>query len=392
MNRKERQVERYLQSLKHQRTREEEAELQRRSKARRQQQPKGKRRRKRDWVAEGDELPGTERMTRARGAVVRTRQDVPLVDMDLAAGDAPGLVDALVVGVAPGRVRLRLAEEEVVAVLADALARTQRSAVAVGDVARVGRLADGSLRVEAVAPRTSVLARPDPQNPALERVIAANVDRAAVVVSVRQPSFRARLLDRYLVALQRGGVEAVFCANKADLLEDAAARARIEAALEPYRALGCPALVTSAATGEGVDALRAELAGRTVVFVGQSGVGKSSLLNAVHPALGLSVGRVREGDGKGRHTTTTSSLFELPDGGGRLIDTPGVRGFGLFDLDLAELAAHFPEFDRFLATCRFGDCSHRQEPGCGVRDAAEAGAIPRARYDTYLRLRASLEG
>jgi len=392
VNRKEKQVERYLKASKHLRTREEEQELKRRSNQRRAARHEEKRIRKRDWVAEQDEVFETERMARSRGVPGSGGKDVPLVNMDESQSDAV-VAEALVVGVAPGRVRVCMDGAEATAILAEALARSQKSSVAVGDVALVERRGDEALRVRAIAARRSVLSRPDPAQPARERVIAANVDCAAVVIAVRRPSFRPRLFDRYLVALQRGGIEPVFCANKVDLLDDDAERTEIERALEPYRALGHLALLSSAETAEGLDDLRDALAGRTAVFVGQSGVGKSSLINALYPELGLDVGDVRRGDGKGRHTTTTSSLYDLPASAGsvRLIDTPGVRGFGLFDLDPAHLPAYFPEFERFLATCRFGDCTHRQEPSCGVRDAVEAGAVPRARYDTYLRLRASLE-
>ncbi|MCG8457205.1 MAG: ribosome small subunit-dependent GTPase A [Holophagales bacterium] len=276
-------------------------------------------------------------------------------------------------------------------VLPTALARDQRSRIAVGDRVRfVPRGED--FRVEELERRRTFLARPDPLHPRLQRLIAANVDAVVQVASIKRPALRPALVDRYLIAIQQGGAEPILCVNKIDLVPEA----EREEALEPlaaYRDLGLPWLLTSAETGEGVEALRQRLAGKTVAFVGHSGVGKSSLVNALAPEVGAAVGEVSRALDKGRHTTTRSSLYQLGgegDAGIEVIDTPGIRELGLLDLDAASLQAYFPDFAEHADTCRFHDCSHSHEPDCAVRTAADAGELPRARYATYLRILESL--
>jgi ribosome biogenesis GTPase / thiamine phosphate phosphatase len=303
---------------------------------------------------------------------------------------------ALVTGLAPGRARVRdvaVGEtEEFDADLDAALARTQRASVAVGDRVVLERRVGGRPRVVGVVERRSTIARADGTRAGAERVVAANVDRALVVAAAREPRLRPRLVDRYLIALEAGGVRPIVCVSKVDLVETAAERAEIEAILDEFRALEVPALCVSVESGEGLDDLRALVRGRTSVLVGQSGVGKSSLANGLFGALDLVTGRVRDGDGKGRHTTTASSLFEVDDAGTRLIDTPGVRSFGLVDVTRDSLESYFPDFDAARASCRFGDCSHVDEPNCGVRAAVESGDVPARRYEAYVRIRASLDG
>jgi ribosome biogenesis GTPase len=282
-----------------------------------------------------------------------------------------------------GRVLVLVDGEEVDVALGCELARTQQTSVAVGDRVELAEWGD-SLRAVAVAPRSSSLARPDPGNAGRERVLAANVDLAVVVLSVVSPPLRPALIDRFLVALEYGGVAPALCVNKADLL-DSEERKRVRTVLDPYRALEIPSLVVSAEQGEGLDELRALLEGRTCVFAGHSGVGKSSLLNALDPGRARATGRVREGDGKGRHTTTASALHEL-GGGTRVIDTPGIRSFGLWRLDADGLRRSFREFERHAPDCRFRDCTHVHEPGCAVIAASESGAIAPTRYAAYRRL------
>ena len=402
MDRKEKQVERYLKGMKRVRSQAEQKELGRRSNERKaQQRSKGRGRARsghaEDWLEDEDETVDYETIRRApkvtkaelaRSIAARAEDDVDAVEEAELVG--------LVVSLAPGRARVWIEAEdedgvgEFEAVLSDALAKTQRTSVAVGDELDLEVLADGSLRARGVLERRSRLARPDPQNPHVERVLAANVDVAVIVAAVRNPELRHRLIDRYLIAVQAGGIEPVVCANKADLADEDLRRDELDGRLEPYRALGVPVLYTSGETGEGVDALREELRGKTVVFVGQSGVGKSSLMNALVPELGLETGRVREGDGKGRHTTTSSTLLDV-GGGTRLIDTPGVRSFGLVDVTRASLDRYFPELEALRGGCRFRDCSHAHEPACAVRAAAEAGEVSAQRYDTYLRILGSIE-
>jgi ribosome biogenesis GTPase len=213
-----------------------------------------------------------------------------------------------------------------------------------------------------------------------------------IVVSVRSPPLHPRLIDRYLVAAEHGGAGTIIAVNKADLLDGPALEAELEK-LRPYRAAGIPVVVCKASPETGakdVDGLRALLAGKTCAFVGHSGVGKSSLANALHPDLRIETGAVRSQDLRGRHTTTASTMHRVPapDGGAgiRVIDTPGVRYFGLADITPDELRWMFPEFIDLAPDCRFANCTHDHEPGCAVRAAAEAGRIPAVRHETYLRL------
>lgn len=304
------------------------------------------------------------------------------------AADRGGARTGRVVAISSGSCRVLDGERAVDCVLPSELARDQRSAVAVGD--RVVYSAHGdSHRLRRVLPRSTVLSRPDPQNPRHERVIAANIDIAVHMESVVRPPLRPALIDRYQIAIARGGAEAAVCVNKMDLLATPEERRRELDKLVPYRELGLPILPCSAKTGEGIEELRALLAGRTAVFVGHSGVGKSSLLNALAPGLDADTGAVTRRSGTGRHTTTRSSLYRLADDI-RIIDTPGIREFGLWQLTEDELAAYFEDFGPHAECCRFNDCAHVHEPECGVRAAVEAGDLPAARYEAYLRIRASL--
>lgn len=268
------------------------------------------------------------------------------------------------------------------------IAAVQKSELAVGDRVVIRRREDGGV-ITTVLPRTTVLSRPDPLVPHRERVIACNIEAVVVVASVKAPPLHVRLIDRCLVAIQRSGAEPVLCINKLDLLETDEARRAETAKLDPYRPIGCPIVFTSAETGAGIDELRAALRGKRCVFVGHSGVGKSSILNALDPALGLLTRTISEASQRGRHTTTSASLFRLDDGT-EVIDTPGIRQFGLWKIERDELHRYFPEFEPFAAECRFRDCSHVVEPDCAVRDAAGDGRIAPPRFETYRRILATL--
>ena len=249
--------------------------------------------------------------------------------------------------------------------------------VVVGD--RVGFTPQHQVR--RILPRSTTLSRPDPGNPNIERIIAANVEVVVIVVSVSAPALRPGLIDRYLIAIEKGGASPVLCVNKSDLVQSAADLAP----LEPYRALGFPLFQCSVQTGDGVADVRDALGGKFCVLVGHSGVGKSSLLNALAPGVNAVTGKINEAHLKGRHTTTSSRLYRLANGA-RIIDTPGIREFGLWDLQPGELRAYFHEFDEFARGCTYSDCSHTHEPGCAVRGAVEAGLIAEARYSTYRNL------
>jgi len=264
----------------------------------------------------------------------------------------------------------------------DALQCKPKAGLAVGDFVDV----DEQGNIRCLRPRRTTLSRPDPNNPRLERVIAANMDVVVMVVSIRSPPLRPGLIDRYLIAIQKGKAEPVLCVNKVDLVESEDEYAP----LEPYRGLGIRTFLVSTRRDEGIAELRAALANRLAVFVGHSGVGKSSLINALKPDAGAVTGKISAIWNRGRHTTTGSTMYQMADGL-RMIDTPGVREFGLWKLTADELAGHFHDFDAPRAQCQFANCTHTHEPVCGVREAVEEGEVPRARYETYLRIRQTIE-
>ncbi|HEY3282856.1 MAG TPA: ribosome small subunit-dependent GTPase A [Armatimonadota bacterium] len=265
----------------------------------------------------------------------------------------------------------------------------QQTSVAVGDRIAFGPGPNGEPTLMAVEPRTSTLSRPDPMYRHIERVVAANMDVVVIVVSAKAPPLHPKLIDRYLIAVQRGGAEPLLCLNKVDQLEDERDRAKTYGKLEPYRQIGLRVVLCSAEQGDGVDDLRAALGGKRCVFVGHSGVGKSSLLNALHPELRILTREVSEGYGRGRHTTTASQLYALPNGT-EVIDTPGVREFGLWKLRREDVCWYFPEFVDAAEDCRYTDCSHTHEPQCGVKQALASGRISHTRYDSYQRILGSL--
>ncbi len=237
--------------------------------------------------------------------------------------------------------------------------------------------------VRGIAERRTWLSRPA-KGGGREQVLAANVDRLLVIAAAAEPTFKPGLVDRFLIAASVGGVTPMLVINKMDLVE-----AALEAAAL-YPELGVETHCVSAETGAGLDALRASLAQQTSVLAGHSGVGKSTLVNALDPRLRVLTQDVSAYSGRGRHTTTGARMYELQEGI-RIIDTPGIRALGLWDVSPAEVARYYPDLAEYAAQCRFRDCTHTHEPGCAVLAAVEAGAIARARYDSYLRVRGSLE-
>jgi len=261
--------------------------------------------------------------------------------------------------------------------------RRQTDLAAAGDRVRVRLLEDGSGMIEAVEPRQRVLSRRAPTaRGRVEQVIVANPDQAVFVFSCADPPPNFRVLDRFLVVAEREEIPAVICANKLDLVEARSARE----AFAVYGKIGYPVLFTSAVTGKGVGGLRKALRGKISVLSGPSGAGKTSLLNAVQPGLGLRTRAVREKTRKGHHTTVVPELLPL-EGGGYVADTPGLRSVGLWDIEPEELDAYFPEIRPLVRDCEFNDCTHLHEPGCAVIAAVEAGTIDPERYDSYCRMR-----
>jgi ribosome biogenesis GTPase / thiamine phosphate phosphatase len=294
---------------------------------------------------------------------------------------------AIVISVASGRCRVFRDGVEMDCLVPGEIAVRQKSALAVGD--RVIVESEGGInRLSAILPRHSVLARPDPLHKHRQRLIAANIDVVIHVVSVKAPPLRPRLIDRFLIAISRGGAQPVICVNKIDLLDEEERDIEL-ARLSAYRELGVPVIACSTKTGQGIDELRQTVEKKTAALVGHSGVGKSSILNALDTRLQLATNTLHR-RGTGRHTTTASTLYDFGDGT-YLIDTPGIREFGLWDLSRESLREYFPEFEDAAPYCRFNDCTHTHEPDCEVKERVEAGSLNRARYDTYVRLYDDLE-
>lgn len=254
--------------------------------------------------------------------------------------------------------------------------REQKSLVAVGDAVAILLDADGTGAIEEVKPRKSELIRHTPHSANVKHVIAANIDQMFAVVAADKADSSLLALDKMLAAGVMQNLRPVILVNKCDLAD-----ARL--LLGAYAACGFETLYVSAKTGAGLEGLRARLAGRISVFVGASGVGKSSVLNALEPGLGLRVGAT-DRKGEGRHTTTSASLLSVA--GGHVVDTPGLREFGLTNFNTDELSLFYPDFAPFRDKCKFALCTHRHEPKCAVRAAVEQGAIDPGRYERYLSL------
>ena len=236
--------------------------------------------------------------------------------------------------------------------------------------------------------RNSVLSRPDSQGQL--KPVAANIDQIIIVIAPL-PHPHANLIDRYLVAAETVGIEPVILLNKTDLLDSGDVDAeKIEAMLAVYPSLEYRLLRASCKSADGMAQLLAALENRTSVFVGQSGVGKSSLVNMLLPDTDLRVGALSESTNKGTHTTTTAQLFHLPLGG-TLIDSPGIREFGLWHMSRQDIEAGFREFWPYLGSCKFRDCIHEQEPGCALLEAAEAGNLSDRRLASYRHMVSSIE-
>ncbi len=298
--------------------------------------------------------------------------------------------EALVIRVDFGQCRLRLDDGSE----RDALVRGKLmgprkalgNAVVVGD--RVSWEAEDSrTMVHASLPRRNAFSRRASGERSEEQVVASNLDQVVLVASLLDPEFRAGLADRVLAQAEHAGIPARLVVNKVDLGDPAEA----QGILDDYAVAGTPGHTVCAKTGEGAEGLRHACVGRRSLFVGHSGVGKSTLLNTLFPELELKSGVVNAKTGRGRHTTTAAWLLE-PEPGLEVIDTPGVRTFGLWGIGARDLEQAYVEFRRHLGTCRFRDCQHRAEPGCALRAAVAAHEVSRRRYESFLKPRRSSRG
>ncbi|AZI14211.1 small ribosomal subunit biogenesis GTPase RsgA [Avibacterium paragallinarum] len=239
--------------------------------------------------------------------------------------------------------------------------------------------------IEAIHPRKNEITRPDYYDGL--KVIAANIDRI-IIVSAVVPELSLNIIDRYLVVCENANIPAVILLNKVDLLSEEQ-RQQVETQLKIYQDIGYQTMMISAKTGKHMQDLTALLSSGTSIFVGQSGVGKSSLINAILPEVNAQVGEVSELSGLGKHTTTSSRLYHLPQGGD-LIDSPGIRELGLWHLNANQITKGYREFQYFLGTCKFRDCKHLNDPGCALKEAVEKGKIHPIRFNNYHNLIESL--
>lgn len=264
---------------------------------------------------------------------------------------------------------------------------SQRLKLAVGDRVTLERDAEeNAWAIASILPRTSRLARRAPGGGKGERVIAANIHQVIVMFAAAKPEPHARMIDRFLVIAEANNLHARVIINKVELAGD-----DIRTKFSDYEKAGYPVHFISVKQQIGLEEVREVLAGRISVVSGPSGVGKSSLLNALFPGLGLRVSEISESVNKGRHTTVGAFLHPLPAGKGAVVDTPGLREIGLWELPIDAFDDCFPELRELRPNCRFADCAHTREPACAVRKAVEAGETSRERYESYLKLREELK-
>ncbi len=281
------------------------------------------------------------------------------------------------------RVEVVINHERCEGVFAPALLAQGVTDFTVGDRVVCETAPDGSLLVLGRTERTSFIARARSdrtRNKITRHVLAANIDFGVITVAVKDPVLHTQFIDRYLVLLEDGDVKPVLCVTKTDLVPEK------PISFDVYREMGIPVIETSFKTGAGIDELKKVLAGKTSVFIGQSGVGKSSLIGLLVPHEDIATGEVNNRTGKGTHTTTGSNLYEWAESS-FIIDTPGVRSLGMEVVKKEEIRLLFPEFVEFAAKCKYQDCLHVEEPRCAVREAfKKAGTLGARRYDSYVRM------
>ena len=255
--------------------------------------------------------------------------------------------------------------------------------IAIGDRVKISIQDEKTGMIEEVEPRETLIYRMAPSaRGEFQQIIIANPDQAVFVFSIAQPPPKLRMLDRFLVIAEKEGIEALIVANKIDLTGKTEARNTFN----HYKDLGYQLFYTSAVTNRGINALKKQLIGKTSLFAGPSGAGKTSILNIIQPGLGLEVKEVSEATKKGKHTTVSRKLVPLSDGG-YVADTPGLKALDLWDITPEEVDGYFREISEYLINCQFSDCTHTHEPGCAVIDAIKNKKIHPERYRSYLRMR-----
>ncbi|MCP4376177.1 MAG: ribosome small subunit-dependent GTPase A [bacterium] len=368
---------------------------------------KGKSKQRIDWHARyeaGDEDSADHK---SKGKLTKRKVKLPPRDLEVGQENTDDLSrrEGMVVGMFPGGAEVRIDQSVMLCMIAKAFrAPNNSTALTVGDTVTVATSrqghhdasgddpdrADGMIISR--GPRKTALSRPTPRSgkhhdeyksEVFERVIAANMDALLIIAATCQPPLRTRLIQRYLIIAERGEMEPILVLNKIDLAPPD------PEVIEHFRESNLVIVKVSANTGQGIDELTKHLTGRRSILAGASGVGKSTLINRLIPGVKLATRTVRPGDLRGRHTTSSASVYELPDGG-MLVDTPGIRELGL-PIDTAELPWYFPEFERFTPDCKFNNCTHTHEPECAVIQAVEDELIPINRFETYLQLLSTLE-
>ena len=256
--------------------------------------------------------------------------------------------------------------------------------VAVGDRVRISLNREGTGFIEEIEDRKNYIIRRASNLSKQSHILAANLDQCMLIVTVNYPETSTTFIDRFLASAEAYQVPMKLLFNKVDAY-DADELRYLDALVALYESIGYPCYRLSAVEGTGVDSVRRLLRGNITLFAGNSGVGKSTLINALLPGSAARVGEISAYHNKGMHTTPFSEMYPV-EGGGYVIDTPGVKGFGTFDMEVGEIGHYFPEIFRFSAQCRYGDCTHRNEPGCAVRRAVEEHYVSESRYASYLSM------